>query len=141
MLKRKLYVEKGTGISPNKAVLTGDFINFCIDKLSIKGDVAIHVVSDRDKHEIETTAVYFRGNNVIKVYGKNRAQVDILRSIAHELTHLKQDEDGMLVGTIRDAGGEIEDEANAKAGELIKLFAKSKPLRRKIYEARLANKG
>ena len=45
-----------------------------------------------------------------------------------------QDESGMLVGIIQDAGGEIEDEANAKAGELIKLFAKSIPQRRAIYE-------
>ena len=58
-----------------------------------------------------------------------------MRSIAHELTHLKQDERGELVGEIQDAGGAIEDEANAKAGEIIKLYAKSDPERRRIYES------
>jgi hypothetical protein len=51
--------------------------------------------------------------------------VDILRSIAHELTHnrqreIKSYEIGEEVPTI---GGWIEDEANAKAGILIKDFA------------------
>ena len=46
-----------------------------------------------------------------------------------------QDEGGMLVGDIQDAGGSIEDEANARAGELIKLYAKSHPKRKRIYES------
>ena len=36
---------------------------------------------------------------------------------------------------VQDAGGDIEDEANAKAGEMIKIFAKSKPERKRIYES------
>jgi len=48
---------------------------------------------------------------------------------------MMQDENGMLVGQIQDAGGDIEDEANAKAGEIIKRYAKSHPGRRKIYES------
>ena len=39
--------------------------------------------------------------------------------------------------SIRDAGGFHEDQANAKAGELIKLFAKSSPERKMIYEKRI----
>jgi hypothetical protein len=56
---------------------------------------------------------------------KNRALVDVMRSIAHELVHHKQWEDGRLNGPKPpDIGGEIEDEANAKAGQFIKMFAK-----------------
>ena len=48
-----------------------------------------------------------------------------------------QDQIGLLSsGPIRDAGGFHEDQANAKAGELIKLFAKSRPGRRAIYESK-----
>ena len=113
----------------------GDFCNFCADHFPITGGFKVFVVDDRELHDIPTTAAYHRGRNIIKVYGKNRALVDILRSIAHELTHLKQDERGELIGIIQDAGGSIEDEANAKAGEIIKLYAKSDPERRKIYES------
>ena len=45
-----------------------------------------------------------------------------------------QDQIGILKGPIRDAGGFHEDQANSKAGELIKLFAKSSKDRRMIYE-------
>jgi len=64
---------------------------------------------------------------------------DVLRSVAHEMTHMMQDEMGLIKGPIRDAGGFHEDQANAKAGEIIKLFAKSKKGRRAIYESRLRN--
>ena len=50
-----------------------------------------------------------------------------MRSIAHELTHHKQWEDGKLKVRPPDIGGPIEDEANAKAGQFIKLFAKKDP--------------
>jgi|TARA_R110002020_G_scaffold138910_1_gene309464 hypothetical protein len=132
---RKLYISNEIDTSPEKTALMGDFCNFCASHLPISGDFEVFVVSDRDAHDIATTAAYHRGEGIIKVYGKNRALVDILRSIAHELTHLKQDEQGELVGIIQDAGGEIEDEANARAGEIIKLFAKSAPGRIRIYES------
>ena len=132
---RKLYIDKNLEMKRDKIILTSDFINFCADKLPIGGDFEVYVVSDREPHGIETTAAYHRGKNLIKIYAKNRALVDVLRSIAHEMTHLMQDENDMLSGVIQDAGGKIEDEANAKAGELIKLFAKSLPERKRIYES------
>ncbi|MAF24410.1 hypothetical protein CL634_02370 [bacterium] len=134
---KKLFVTRDLEIPHEKVLLMGDFINFCAKRLPIRGSFEIYVVGSRDDHGISTTAAYHRNQNIVKVYGKNRALVDVLRSIAHEMTHMKQDEDEMLVGVIQDAGGHIEDEANARAGELIKLYAKSHPERKKIYESKL----
>ena len=136
---RKLFIEEEIDLTPEKIFLAGDFINFCASDLPIEGNFEVHIIYDRKKHDITTTAAYHRGRNILKVYGRDRALVDILRSIAHELTHLMQDEAGMLVGIIQDAGGEIEDEANARAGELIKLYAKSHPTRKRIYESVIRN--
>jgi hypothetical protein len=47
---------------------------------------------------------------------------------------MMQDELGLITGPIRDAGGFHEDQANSRAGELIKLFVKSKDDRKAIYE-------
>jgi len=47
-----------------------------------------------------------------------------MRSIAHEMVHHKQFEQGRLKVQPPDIGGEIEDEANAKAGQYIKMFSK-----------------
>ena len=133
----KLYVDEGLQYSPEQMKLTGEFILFCADSLPIEGDFEVHLVNSREPHGISTTALYEVGNNCCKVYCKNRALADVLRSVAHEMTHMMQDQIGILNGPIRDAGGFHEDQANSKAGELIKLFAKSKPNRKRIYENKI----
>lgn len=114
-----------------------DFCNYAADNLKIdRGMVKVKVVDNRDKSGIRTTAFYNPNNHRIVIYGKNRAIVDICRSIAHEMTHMQQMLEDRISFPVQDAGGEIEDEANAKAGEIIKLFAKSDPKRRAIYESK-----
>jgi hypothetical protein len=134
---RKLLVSDQLNISPKNIMLMAEFIKFCQNMLPIVGGYRIFVVGKRKPYQIGTTAAYMVGGNECRVYAKNRAFVDVLRSIAHEMTHMMQDEQGMITGPIQDAGGFHEDQANAKAGELIKLFAKSKPERRQIYERKI----
>ncbi len=133
----KLYVDKRLNLNLDKINILSEFCAYCADQLPISNPFKVYVVSDRDNHGISTTAAYEVNNNVCRIYGKNRAMVDICRSIAHEMTHMMQDECGLLVGHIQDAGGFHEDQANAKAGELIKRFAKSDPKRRIIYESKI----
>lgn len=133
-MKRKLFISQDLEIEPEKTLLIGDFIVFCCDSLPVRGDCSIYIVSKREPYSISTTAAYLVGEGEIRIYGKNRALADVMRSIAHEMTHMMQDQQNMLHGNIRDAGGFHEDQANAKAGELIKLYAKQ-PGRKKIYES------
>ena len=100
-----------------------DFVSFIKKELSIKED--IDIILQNDKNGIKTTAVYNYGDgkSVIKVYCRDRQLIDVLRSIAHEMTHHMQYETGKLDEKPADVGGPIEDEANAKAGELVKKFA------------------
>ena len=130
----KLYIDKDLNLSEEKVKLAADFCLFCAENLPIENEFTIYMVSNRAKHNITTTAVYEVGNNCCRIYCKNRSLADCLRSIAHEMTHMMQDEMGLVRGKIRDAGGFHEDQANAKAGELLKLFAKSKKERKAIYE-------
>ena len=132
----KLYVDKKLDLPPENVKLASDFTLFCAENLPIEGDFKVYIVSDRSKHGITTTALYEVGNNCCRIYAKNRALADVLRSVAHEMTHMMQDEMGLINGDIRDAGGFHEDQANARAGELVKLFAKSKKGRRAIYESK-----
>ncbi len=133
---RKLYLSKNLNLDDEKVKIISDFCLFCADELPVEKGFEIYVVNDRSQHDIATTAVYHLGKNVVKVYAKNRALVDVCRSIAHEMTHMMQDETGLIDGPVQDAGGFHEDQANAKAGELIKLFAKSEKDRKAIYEGK-----
>jgi hypothetical protein len=114
----------------NKEKLTA-FVKFVKNQLELKTVPTISIKGNRDGLKTTANYDYTKENKIIKVYGKNRALVDIMRSVAHEMVHHKQFEDGRLEQRPPDIGGEIEDEANAKAGQYIKLFAKENPT---IYE-------
>jgi hypothetical protein len=114
----------------NKEKLT-EFVKFVKNQLELKTVPTISIKGNRDGLKTTANYDYTKENKIIKVYGKNRALVDIMRSVAHEMVHHKQFEDGRLEQRPPDIGGEIEDEANAKAGQYIKLFAKEDPT---IYE-------
>ena len=100
------------------------FVKFVKGELDLKETPKIIVQNGRK--DLKTTANYnySKDGKLIKVNGKNRALVDIMRSIAHEMVHHKQFEEGRLEIKPKDIGGDIEDEANAKAGQFIKMFAK-----------------
>jgi len=112
-----------------------EFCKFCKDFLEIDHPLKIELVSNRDESNITTTAFYNPESHLIRVYCKDRAIADVCRSIAHEMTHMSQMLDGKIEFPVQDAGGQIEDEANSKAGEVLKLFAKSDPERKSIYES------
>jgi hypothetical protein len=135
----KVLIDKNLQYRPDQIKLASNFVMFCAENLPIENDFKVYLVSNRENHGITTTAVYECGNNVCKIYAKNRALADVLRSVAHEMTHMMQDEMGLIKGRIKDAGGFHEDQANARAGELLKLFAKSKKGRKAIYESKHHN--
>ena len=106
------------------------FIKFCKDELEIKELPPVTLRYDKeggaDHSNIDTTAYQSKSQGV-HVYVKDRALVDVLRSLAHELVHhnqLERDED-YYWKHIEDnpgiqSGTDLEDEANARAGSLIK---------------------
>jgi len=110
-------------LKDNQKEKLDNFVKFVKKELGIK--YAPTIVITTNKEGIKTTANYDYGqeNKIMKIYGKNRMTVDIMRSIAHELAHHKQWEDGKLKVRPPDIGGPIEDGANAIAGQLIKKFA------------------
>lgn len=102
-----------------------DFVKFIKKELNIKDVPTISIQNNRDGLKTTANYDYTKENKIVKVCSKNRALVDVMRSLAHELVHHKQWEDGRLNGPKPpDIGGEIEDEANAKAGQFIKMYSK-----------------
>ena len=110
-------------LSKDKKEKITDFVKFVKEELNLQKCPMIILQNGRG--DLKTTANYnySQDKKVIRVNSKNRALVDILRSIAHEMVHHKQYEEKRLVKKPKDIGGDIEDEANAKAGQYIKMFA------------------
>jgi hypothetical protein len=103
------------------------FVKFVKNQLELESVPTISIQNHREGLKTTANYDYTKENKVVKVCAKNRALVDVMRSIAHELVHHKQFEQGRLKVQPPDIGGEIEDEANAKAGQYIKMFAKEDP--------------
>ena len=69
-----------------------------------------------------TTGCYIPADRQIKILVKDRSLVDVLRSLAHELVHQKQHLEGSLEDISGETGSEHENEANAKAGIIMRLY-------------------
>jgi hypothetical protein len=109
-----------------------DFVNFAKEFIGIDDDVKIELAFEKTP-DLRTTAYYHNGDKRVKVYVKNRAIIDVCRSIAHELVHHKQNIDGAFEG-VEDPGAdgsEFENEANAVAGIIIRKWGKLHP---EIYD-------
>jgi hypothetical protein len=100
-----------------------DYINYLQNQYPLKKDVTIIFRGNRTGNM--TTGVR-NDNSEISVLSKGRMNRDILRTLTHEWIHEYQ---RTMLGRERggDIGGQNEDEANAKSGELIKKFEKTHP--------------
>ena len=73
-----------------------DFVDFVKRDLDLEDNFTVDITNDSD--DVETLASYDINDNEVTVLGKNRALPDIIRSVAHELVHHKQNERGELTG-------------------------------------------
>ncbi len=104
-----------------------DFINFTKEYLGIDDDIKVELAFERTPDL--TTYAYYQLGKLVKVYAKNRNTGDIMRSLAHELVHHKQFIEGRLDNPSEQGkdGTDIENEANAKAGEIVRKWGKENP--------------
>jgi len=81
-------------LSEEKKNKLQEFVKFVKKELDLQKVPTISIQNGRK--ELKTTASYDyrKENKTIKINGKNRALVDIMRSLAHELVHHKQWEQG-----------------------------------------------
>jgi hypothetical protein len=100
------------------------FVTFAANKLGIDDKPIIIRLLHASPNEPITTGAYQPSNDVISVIVENRHLIDYARTIAHEMTHQKQDYEGRVDGPVQEIGGDIEDEANAVSGQIMKEYIK-----------------
>jgi hypothetical protein len=115
----------------DKFEIIKNFIQFIQKEVSLKDDVLIHFVSNREVPM--TTGARFPKHNIF-VLSKGRLLADVLRTIGHEWTHEFQHQKMGLKDNemIKDIGGPEENMANALAGIFVKKFAKEFPESEKL---------
>lgn len=96
------------------------FLIFLKRELKFYYDIPIILVDDVDfSKNNKTFGMMYPDKIVISIV--NRHPLDILRTVAHEYIHHKQQNEGRNLNG--NAGSASENEANAKAGEIIRKYS------------------
>ena len=109
------------------------FIPFVMEKLEIDDLPDIEYTKDRLDKPM-TTGVFIPQENKIMVYVRNRAFVDWLRTLAHELVHYKQHKEDRIPKKLVGRNKQLEDEANSVAADLIYEFVQLDEKHKEIYD-------
>ena len=130
----KILIDKGLKMSEEDRKLIRDYCSMCCRALGIESDYKCFLSADRKRSRIVTTAICSFSDGSIKVYCHERAMADILRSIAHEMFHLRQHELDLIPKDMNELHhlNPIEWHANAASGSFLSYFA-SKVGKDKIY--------
>lgn len=109
----------------NKLNTLKDFLKYCKAELNIQSLPPIKLIKDKSwVAQWRSFGEYNPSTNEIKIFVFGRNLADICRSLAHELVHHRQMELGMIENGSGETGTDIENEANALAGILMRDYGK-----------------
>jgi phosphoheptose isomerase len=105
-----------------------EFVRYVGQGLGIKQMPKLLLHHDSDwSQENHSFGRYDPNNNQLHVSMTDRHIMDILRTIAHELVHCKQNQEQLLPQHAGETGSRWENQANAMAGQIMRDFAQSRP--------------
>lgn len=130
MMKRVNNLNEALLPKEKKVEVINDFVRFVGNKLEYGDELPKIILSD-DEKEAESMHSFGKFTpelKEIRVVIANRNLADILRTLAHELVHYKQNFDGKLTPESNETGSPDENEANALAGVLMREYGKNNPI-------------
>jgi len=101
------------------------FIVFLKRELRLTIDIPYILIDDVDFSKKNMAFGMMNSDGVIYISAINRHPMDILRTLAHEYIHYKQTINGKVMKS--SPGSPLENEANAKAGEIMRKYGKLHP--------------
>jgi hypothetical protein len=107
-----------------------DFIRFCVKELKIEQMPRVRLRRDPQWSAVHKTFGRYNDDaNTLEVSWGQRHIMDVLRTVAHELTHKHQHErEGEQMGAdAGETGSPYENEANARAGVLMRDYGRLHP--------------
>jgi hypothetical protein len=128
------------GVNPSTAMFTTEtenksdeeilreFIKFCVAELKIADMPRVKLRRDPEWPKINKTFGRYQDDaKTLEVAWGNRHIMDVLRTVAHELTHKRQHERENMPASAGETGSAYENEANARAGILMRDWARLHP--------------
>ena len=118
-----LQPEKDDGSLP----IIKAFVDFACDRIGLERPPKIKLIRDPKLASSRRSFGGYMPGAGIEITIGNRHIMDVLRTLAHEMVHHKQDVDGRLHDESGKDGSEHENEANAKAAVVMRLWGKMNP--------------
>ena len=130
VMKRVNNINENVLPVERKATIIADFIDFIDNKLNLNGNVPeIKISYDSDvAQKMKSFGKYTPEIKELMVVVSNRNLADILRTLAHELVHHKQNVEDRLDSESNETGSDIENEANSLAAQFMREYGKNNPI-------------
>ena len=113
-----------------KSEIIDDFVGFVSQELELGEEMPNIVISydDKEAQSMKSFGKFTPQDSDLRVVAANRNLADVLRTLAHELVHRKQSKEGKLDAGSNETGSEVENEANAVAGVLMRNYGMQNPI-------------
>jgi hypothetical protein len=126
-MRAKQFIIEGKQENANVVEMFKKFLPLAVEVLGLTSLPKMNFEPIIDTGEQPSFGAYVPGENTLLVALKNRHPVDILRTVAHELVHYKQDQQGELTDTSGETGSPHENQAHEIAGIIMRNFNKRYP--------------
>ena len=121
----KMFLEQD---ADSVADVIQDFVGYCVGQLGISQAPRLQLRRDPAwSQRTRSFGQFDPGTNRLDISTADRHVMDILRTVAHELVHYHQQEQQDLPPDAGETGSAYENEANARAGELMRGYGRSHP--------------
>ena len=111
-----------------KSEIIDKFIQEVCEYLDVPSDKIEISYDPSEAREMASFGKHTPSTGIIRIVATNRNLADVLRTLAHELVHRKQEKDGKLYIGAGEDGTDIENEANAEAAIIMRKFGKANPI-------------
>jgi len=125
---REITESKDNILSVDRSAMLDQFVEWASRVLKLENVPEIEYSNDTEEaQQGHHTGRHTTNDNKVWVYVRNRNLVDILRTVFHELVHVRQGELGKIQPGDSYPGSPIESEADMLAGKYIKIFGEKHP--------------
>lgn len=128
MLNRVNGLNEEVLSNEKKNEIINQFIDEVCDYLDVDKDKIEISYDPTEAAEMTSFGKQTPSTGIIRVVATNRNLADVLRTLAHELVHRKQEKEGKLYVGAGDDGTDIENEANSEAALIMRRFGKTNPI-------------
>ena len=124
---RKKHNESVDSAEPELIQALRSFLPIVVNHLKLKSLPKIHLQKQVNDVHVASFGGYDDDEQAVTLVINNRQPADILRTLAHELVHWSQGQNGQINTDSWKDGSNLENEANAVAGVIMREFARQFP--------------